>query len=113
MTRYAQVVGGQVAATHLPAVGVLADGSTVSNYAALPADVLADEGWLPLEDERPDYDPATQQLVLDRYDIAEDAVTAVYVAQPLPPPEPTPPTRAELDALIDAVATLTLAALEG
>jgi hypothetical protein len=74
---YAKVENGQV--TFLPTSGVL-DGHTVSNYNRLPESVLLAEGWLPLVEDMPEYDPTTQELQLVGYTVEADKVTANYEA---------------------------------
>ena len=51
-----QVINGEIAQYSLPKTGVLKDGSTVSGYHLLDEEILLDEGWLPLEDNPPEYD---------------------------------------------------------
>ena len=43
-----QVINGEIKQHHLPKVGTLKDGSTVSGYHLLDEEILLDEGWLPL-----------------------------------------------------------------
>lgn len=113
MTTYAQVRAGAIVRVGLPAVGRLSDGREVSNYDQLDAATLAAEGWLPVTEDRPDYDPATQQLTLDHYEIGDTAVTGVYVVGPIPAPPTAPPTADQFAALQSAVATLTMQVLTG
>lgn len=115
MTTFARIKDGAVVAVGLPRTGVLADGSTVSHYPALPADVLYAEGWREVEDDGPpDHDPethfTTRELTVDG-----DEVVAVYAIHERPPePEPGPSLeeqvatlKAQNSDLADAVATLT------
>jgi hypothetical protein len=74
---YAKVENGQVTQVHLPTSGVL-DGHSVSNYNLLPESVLLAEGWLPLVENMPEYDHASQELRLTGYTIDDDKVTANY-----------------------------------
>jgi hypothetical protein len=76
---YAKVVNGQVTQAHLPTSGVL-NGRTVSNYNLLPESVLLAEGWLPLVENKPEYDADTQELQLMGYTVETDRVTANYEA---------------------------------
>ena len=62
----------------LPKTGILKDGSTVSGYHLLDEEVLLDEGWLPLEDNPPEYDVETQYLIQDGYEILDYKVTKKY-----------------------------------
>ena len=73
-----QVIDGEIKQYNLPKVGTLKDGSTVSGYHLLDEEVLLDEGWLPLEDNPPEYDMETQYIVNDGYEILEDKVIKKY-----------------------------------
>ena len=42
------------------------------------------EGWLPLEEQKPEYDKETQLLQFDKYIIEEDKVIAVYTVIDVP-----------------------------
>lgn len=46
----------------LPQSAQLADGTWVSNYHLLPEETLRQEGWLPVVDEQPTYNPETHYL---------------------------------------------------
>ena len=73
-----RVIDGEITQYNLPKVGTLKDGKSVSGYHLLDEDTLIDEGWLPLEDVKPDYDEETQYLVTDDYEILEDKVIKKY-----------------------------------
>ena len=73
-----QVIEGKIKQYNLPKTGVLKDGSTVSGYHLLDEETLRDEGWLPLEDVKPEYDEETQYLANDGYEILEDKVIKKY-----------------------------------
>jgi len=108
MGSMARIDGGQVVAVRLPRTGRLADGSTVTNYPALPADVLHAEGWREVQDDGPpDYDPEAH-YVRRELAVDGDTVRAVYTPVPLPEPEPD-----RLAALEDAVDALILDSLGG
>jgi len=77
---YAKVVNGQVTQAHLPTSGILQDGRTVSNYHLLPDEILLAEGWLPCEEVKPEYDEATQYLVIDTAVVQGDKVIVTYKA---------------------------------
>jgi len=79
-TKYAKVENGQVVQLGLPTSGVLNDGRTVSNYHLLPPDILTVEGWLPCEEVKPEYDEATQYLVIDTAVVQGDKVIVTYKA---------------------------------
>lgn len=73
-----QIINGEIKQYSLPKVGTLKDGRTVSGYHLLDEEVLLEEGWLPLEDNPPEYDTETQYLVTDDYEILEDKVIRKY-----------------------------------
>jgi hypothetical protein len=77
---YVKVVNGQVVCVGLPTCGMLTDGRCVSNYNLLSPEILQAEGWLPLELNQPEYNPATQELQLDGYMIQTNKVIANYTA---------------------------------
>ena len=77
---YAKVVNGQVTQAHLPTSGILQDGRTVSNYHLLPDETLLAEGWLPCEEVKPEYDEATQYLVIDTAVVQGDKAIVTYKA---------------------------------
>ena len=77
---YAKVVNGQVTRAYLPTSGILQDGRTVSNYHLLPDEILLAEGWLPCEEVKPEYDEATQYLVIDTAVVQGDKVIVTYKA---------------------------------
>ncbi len=102
-----QVLNNEITQTRLPKTGTLSDGRTVSGYHLLDADILRQEGWLPLVDEPPEHDPETEYLVPDGYDIQPDKVVRLYRIEPIPEPEPVAPDLyeqvLELQAIIDAL----------
>ena len=100
---YTKIENNQVTQTSLPTSGILSDGRSVSNYNLLPESVLLAEGWLPLVESKPVYDPATQELQLTEYTTEKDKVTANYVVVDIVP-EPDPD--AELATAIQAATTI-------
>ena len=50
-----RVLDNEVHKIPLPHTGTLQDGRTVSNYHLLPPEILQAEGWLPLEQDKPEY----------------------------------------------------------
>ncbi len=93
----------------LPKIGTLKDGSTVSNYNQLAADVLKAEGWLPFEDNKPEV-PEGKYANHVSYDVKKTKITAVY--EVFDSPEP----KAEVDpikSLEDAVMELTMLVVGG
>jgi hypothetical protein len=79
-----QIINGEIKQYNLPKVGTLKDGRTVSGYHLLDEELLIDEGWLPLEDIKPDYDEETQYLANDGYEILEDKVIKKYRIEEIP-----------------------------
>ena len=79
-----QVIEGEITQYSLPQTGTLKDGSTVSGYHLLDEYLLKDEGWLPLEDNPPEYDTETQYLMNDGYEVLEDKVIKKYRIEEIP-----------------------------
>lgn len=73
-----QIINNEIKQYQLPKVGTLKDGRTVSGYHLLDEETLKAEGWLPLEDNPPEYDVETQYLISDGYEILEDKVIKKY-----------------------------------
>ena len=91
-----QVINGKIAQYSLPKTGTLKNGSTVSGYHLLDENILKDEGWLPLEDIKPDYDEETQYLANDGYEILDDKVIKKYKVENIPRPQQN-----EIDYMLD------------
>ena len=82
-----RVENGEVVERRLPRSGTL-DGRKVSNYPALPADVLYAEGWRGVDDDGPpEHDPETHRARRTGhvYDPGTDTVTAIYEVVERPP----------------------------
>ncbi len=94
-----QIVEGEIIQYSIPKVGTLKDGSTVSGYHLLDEETLKDEGWLPLEDNPPDYDEETQYLVNDGYEILDDKVIKKYRIVEIPEKEEPRDLEAEVEEL--------------
>ncbi len=94
-----QVINGKIAQYSLPKTGTLKNGSTVSGYHLLNEEVLLDEGWLPLEDNPPEYDEETQYLINDGYEILEDKVIRKYRIEEIPEREEPRDLEAEVEEL--------------
>ena len=110
----ARVEAGQVTSVGLPETGVLADGSTVSNYHLLDTETLEQEGWREVIDQPPAFDAATEELTHEGYEVVDNTVRVKYSKHPKPPP-PEPPVDPEVarQKFRDAVnAATTLAALK-
>ena len=91
-----QVIEGKIKQYRLPKTGTLKNGSTVSGYHLLDEEVLLDEGWLPLEDNPPEYDMETQYLTNDGYEILEDKIVKKHKVENIPRPQ-----RNEIDYMLD------------
>ena len=87
MIKIIRVIDGEIKQYKLPKTGILKGGSTVSGYHLLDEDTLRDEGWLPLEDIKPEYDEETQYLASDGYEILEDKVIKKYRVELIPEQE--------------------------
>jgi len=101
-----QVINGEIAQYSLPKTGTLKNGSTVSEYHLLDEDILRDEGWLPLEDNPPEYDEETQYLANDGYEVLEDKVIKKYRIEEIPEKEEPRDLESEIEELrqiIDAL----------
>ena len=83
-----QVKENKITKYSLPKTGMLSTGETVSGYHLLDEETLRSEGWLPLEDIRPEYDNETHYLQPNGYDIQEDKVVRLYEIVEIPPIEP-------------------------
>ncbi len=94
-----QVINNEIKQYNLPKTGILKDGSTVSGYHLLDEEILLDEGWLPLEDNPPEYDMETQYLVQDGYEILEDKVIKKYRIEEIPEKEEPRDLEAEVEEL--------------
>ena len=78
------------------------DGTWVSNYHLLPADILTKEGWLTAEEVKP-VCTETQTLVLDMAVQMKGRIVLTYKAVDIPP-DPLQVAQAELDKYKQAVA---------
>lgn len=99
-----QVENGQIVKYTLPKVGTLKDGSTVSGYDTLMLsnpDLAKEEGWLPLIDEKPEYDPEVESLTIREYEILEDKVIVKYDINKIQDVELTQPTTGIDDYILD------------
>ena len=106
MTIYAKVEKGKVVSVGLPETGVLEDGRTVSGYHLLSDKILRKEGWLPVEDERPEYDESTEYLVGPEYKFRGKKVIAEYTVEKIQPPEPVVDERQSIIDEIDNAMTI-------
>ena len=98
-----QVINGEITQRSLPKTGTLKNGSTVSGYHLLDNEILLDEGWLPLEDNPPEYDVETQYLVQDGYEILENKVIKKYRIEEIPEREDSRDLEAEVEELREII----------
>lgn len=84
---YVQVIDGKITKYVLPRTGTLQDGSTVSGYHLLDKETLKSEGWLPVEEQKPDFNVDTEILVFAGYKLQEDKVIRNYVVHTIQQPE--------------------------
>ncbi len=115
---YVQVLDGKIVQARLPKTGKLKSGCTVSGYNMLDEEVLRDEDWLPVEEQKPDYDPVKEILNFAGYEIEEDRVIRNYVVVAIPKPSNEPQKvviNMELADAYEAIAALNerLKVLEG
>ena len=96
-----QVINGEIKQYSLPKVGTLKNGSTVSGYHLLDEEILLDEGWLPLEDIKPEYDEETEIVVATGYDIQANKVVRLYEVKPMPVQEEYPDIKAMEQTIIE------------
>ena len=94
-----QVIEGKIKQYNLPRTGTLSTGETVSGYHLLDEETLKDEGWLPLEDNPPEYDVETQYLASDGYEILEDKVIKKYRIEDIPEREEPRDLEVEIEEL--------------
>jgi len=94
-----QVIDGKIKQYSLPKTGTLKDGRTVSGYHLLDEEILKEEGWLPLDDNPPDYDEETQYLISDGYEILEEKVIKKYRIEEIPEREEPRDLEAEIEEL--------------
>ncbi len=84
-----QVKNGEIVAQRLPRTGTI-NGATVMNYHKLPQETLIAEGWLPVEEVKPDYNVETERLRLDSEVVEAGRVLATYAIEAIPEPVITP-----------------------
>ena len=94
-----QVINGEIKQYSLPKTGTLSTGETVSGYHLLDEEILKEEGWLPLEDNPPEYDEETQYLIQDGYEILEDKVIKKYRIEEIPEKEEPRDLEQEIEEL--------------
>lgn len=76
---------------NIPKVWKLKDGRTISGFHLVNSGIHKQEGWLPLEDNKPEYNEETHYLTNPQYEILEDKVVRTWeVAENPPMPDPVP-----------------------
>jgi len=96
-----QVIDGEIKQYKLPKSGYLKDGTSVSGYHLLSQAILKAEGWLPLEDNPPEFDVEIEYLIADGYEILITKVKKKYRIELIPDEVPNP-----IDLLLTAVRKL-------
>ena len=96
-----QVIDGEIKQYILPKSGYLKDGTSVSGYHLLSQVILKDEGWLPLEDNPPEFDIETEYLQNDGYEILITKVKKKYRVELIPEMPPN-----QIDLVLVAVRKL-------
>lgn len=76
---YAKIENG-ICNTNIPTVGTLKNGNTVSGYNLLTIEQLAEEGWYPLIENKPDYNQLTHSLHFSDYSFNGSEISANYYA---------------------------------
>ena len=82
-----KVLNGDIVNKNLPKSGII-KGATVMNYHKLPQKTLVAEGWLPVEEIKPDHDVKTERLRLDSEVIEKDKIVRTYLVEAIPAPTP-------------------------
>lgn len=106
---YVQVLNGKIVRTRLPRTGKLKDGSTVSGYHLLDKEMLKSEGWLPVEEVKPDYNIVEETLRFAGYELKGNKVIRKYVSVDILKPSTEPqkvPVNINLADAYEAIAAL-------
>ena len=103
---YAKVENGQVIQVGLAETGTLKDGSTVSGYNLLDEGILKAEGWLPLSENKPEYNAETEYLEFVDYTVGENEVIANYTVKQKEPVIPIPTLEERLESAESAILAL-------
>lgn len=113
--QYTKIENNEVVQIGLPQTGTLKDGSSVSGYNLLDSETLKNEGWLPLEENKPTYDVNTQYLEFQGYEILEDKVITNYTVKDIETQIVDEPVDDEKVAMAEAIIDLEtrLSELEG
>lgn len=83
---YAKVENGEVVELmqKLPKHHTFANGNRTGNFDIIDTATQVAEGYYPVEDVRPNYNPNTQSLLFARYDIEAAVVKRVYQSANIP-----------------------------
>ena len=84
-----QIKNNTIIKHSLPRTGKLSTGQTVSNYHLLPHETLKAEGWLPVVDNIPKYNPSTHYIKETTYTIGKDSVIKNYIIDAIPASVPS------------------------
>jgi hypothetical protein len=111
---YAKVENEQVMQIGLPTTGILTqagfEGCSISGYDKLPytsenpeEPTLHKEGWLPVIDNPPEYEPENQYLEHAGYTLGETEVLVNYVIKQIQPVIAVPTAEERLAAIEEAL----------
>jgi hypothetical protein len=108
--QYAKVENGSVTQVGLPKTGMLTKGEntggTVSGYDKLDEATLLAEGWLPLINNPPVFNPETEYIEHAGYTIGETEVVVNYIIKPKEQVIPVPTVEDRLAAVEEALLTI-------
>jgi len=82
-----KVLNGDIVNKNLPKSGII-NGTSIMNYHRLPQETLIAEGWLPVEEVKPEYNAETERLRLDSEVIEKDKIVRTYLVEAIPAPTP-------------------------
>lgn len=78
-----QVINGKIKKHGLPKHIVTETGETILNYHLQDEETLKQDGWLPVEENQPEYNTETEELRFERYEILADKVVKHYKVEPI------------------------------
>jgi hypothetical protein len=100
---FVRVENGVVVQRGLPSTGFLKDGRGVSGYDQLPENVLKEEGWLPIVDNHPTYNPDTEYLETVEPTVTDNEVIENYIIKQREPLVQVPTVEDRLVAVEEAL----------
>jgi hypothetical protein len=96
MRKMVRIENGEIVEYGLPTTGELKNGSSVSGYHLQDIEILLAEGWLPLEDNPPEFNSDTHYLAHDGYEILADKVVVRYRLEEMPKHKEPEPSELEI-----------------